>query len=65
MLYEATTEHPDHHEEEVMREGPLDLIKGEEIGKESDHESMLTWECENDCHPIGDPALEIGSESDA
>lgn len=66
MLYGLATKHPDHHEEEVVQEGPLGLIEGEEIEEnESDHESTLTWECESDCHPIGDPELEINFESDA
>lgn len=66
MLYEPATEHPDHHEEEVVQEGPLGLIEGEEIEENKfDQESMLTWECESGYHPTGDPMLEIESESDA
>lgn len=30
MLYEIETKHPSHHEEEVVQEGPLGLIEGEE-----------------------------------
>lgn len=65
MLHEPAIEHPDHHEEKIVQEEPLGLIDGEETEEnESDHESILTWECESDCHLIGDPLLEIDSKSD-
>jgi len=62
MLYELATKHLYHREEEVVQEGPLNLIEGEETEENvSDQELMWTWECESDYHLMRDFMIEIDS----